>query len=258
MKDKKDLWDGEHYKKNSSPQQATAEKILAGIEFTKDNKILDIGCGDGKITSAVSSEIPNGKVIGIDPSKSMILHAQKNFGSKDNLNFIEAGAENFKINEIFDYIFSFYSLHWIKDKVSVFKNIEKHLAENGQFIFVTSGRENKSISEVFSSEKWESQIAGHGKRFHSSDESKIEEMLNKAGFSNIDIKVEQWSKLYDTKDELLNWILSWVPFATGLDEKNSLEFSQQIIDNLEKAGRKRGVKDKIELLTEMLIIKAEK
>lgn len=253
-----DLWNGEHYKENSSPQQKTAEKILGSIDLKNDYKILDIGCGDGKITSSMALKVSKGKIIGIDPSPSMIKEAQKSYQTIDNLLFYEGKAEDFKFGETFDFIFSFYSLHWIKDKIKVFKNIADHLNSKGQFIFVTSGRENPLIAKVFSSEKWLPQLTGHGKKFHSSDENKTEKMLKDSGFGNIEIKVENWSQFYNEKNDLLQWIMSWVPFATGLNKQDSLEFSQEILRNLEKDSIKSGINNRIEMITEMLVIKAQK
>jgi trans-aconitate 2-methyltransferase len=255
---KNDLWDGKQYKANSSPQEVSATEIIHSLDFNGSEFILDIGCGDGRITNAISHLIPNGKLIGIDASTSMIAEATKHAATNDKLLFLEMGAEDFSFMERFDYIFSFHTLHWVKDKVKVFKNIYDHLKDNGKFIFITSGRENQNIANVFSSNQWQNQLKGHGQKFHSTDEHAIKSMLQEAGLSIESLKAEYWSKYYSNKDELINWLMTWVPYATGLDKEHSMLFSDEITDNMLRESVKHGLTDKIEFTTEMLSIKTNK
>lgn len=53
--------------------------------------ILDVGCGDGKITADISKFVPNGFVLGIDLAKPMIEWAKKQYHPMEysNLSFQE-------------------------------------------------------------------------------------------------------------------------------------------------------------------------
>jgi trans-aconitate methyltransferase len=48
-------WNAEDYHKNSANQQRCAREVIAKLELKGDEKILDIGCGDGKITAEIAS-----------------------------------------------------------------------------------------------------------------------------------------------------------------------------------------------------------
>ncbi|KAF5431048.1 Cyclopropane fatty-acyl-phospholipid synthase [Candidatus Methanophagaceae archaeon] len=54
-----------------------------------NERVFDIGCGDGKVTAEIAKQLPNGSVLGIDKSEEMILFAQENFPSRKyhNLSF---------------------------------------------------------------------------------------------------------------------------------------------------------------------------
>ena len=54
-----------------------------------NERVFDIGCGDGKVTAEIAKQLPNGSVLGIDKSEEMIRFAQENFPSKkyNNLSF---------------------------------------------------------------------------------------------------------------------------------------------------------------------------
>jgi trans-aconitate 2-methyltransferase len=255
---KKDLWDGKQYRDNSSPQELSAVNIINSIGFKDDDIILDIGCGDGKITQKLCSLASNGKIIGIDPSSNMISEASKITFSCGNLSFFEANAEDFEINIKFDYILSFHSLHWVKDKSKMFHNVFNHLKPNGKFIFVTAGRENHNISNVFTSKQWQNKIGKHGQKFQAGDQNKINQMLVDAGFSIESSKSEYRSSYYDKNEDLVSWLMTWVPYATGLANEESINFANEISENLRKQSISDGVENRIEFKTEMLIVTASK
>lgn len=48
-------WDPSDYEKNSSAQERATESFLFDLKLRGDERILDIGCGDGKVTAKNSS-----------------------------------------------------------------------------------------------------------------------------------------------------------------------------------------------------------
>ena len=75
MKTVKDKWNAKDYAKNSSAQEKWAVELIEKLALDGNEKLLDIGCGDGKITYRLSRILNNGSVIGIDQSESMILES---------------------------------------------------------------------------------------------------------------------------------------------------------------------------------------
>jgi SAM-dependent methyltransferase len=202
--------------------------------------------------------LPYGKVIGIDASENMITEAKKHAETADNLFFFRTGAEDFSFAERFDYIFSFHTLHWVKDKARVFRNVTSHLKEEGQFVLITSGRGNPVIADVFASDNWQSRLKQYGPRFHSTDEDMMRAMLRESGLFVEEIKAEYWSEFYSDKNALINWLMTWVPYATGFDSENAVAFSDEIAENIRMESMRSGVRDRIEFKTEMLSIKTSK
>ncbi|MCP6756534.1 class I SAM-dependent methyltransferase, partial [Klebsiella pneumoniae] len=70
-------WNAEEYHIHSQAQAYAALELLTSFNFKGDEQVLDIGCGDGKITSAIANSLPNGIILGIDISQTMIEFAQK-------------------------------------------------------------------------------------------------------------------------------------------------------------------------------------
>ncbi len=67
-----DYWNGADYAQHSSVQQSHAERLLQGLKLQPNDQILDLGCGDGRVTALLADRLPEGQVIGIDPSDSML------------------------------------------------------------------------------------------------------------------------------------------------------------------------------------------
>jgi len=65
-------WNPEEYHNNSHIQENAAAELLKHINIKQTDKILDIGCGNGKITAKISSSLTTGSTIGIDLSREMI------------------------------------------------------------------------------------------------------------------------------------------------------------------------------------------
>src|SRR5262249_14293459 len=82
-------WNAGEYNRHSSLQAALAEERLGRLILQGAERVLDVGCGDGKITAEIAARIPHGSVLGIDPSQNMIAFASRHFGpaTRPNLRF---------------------------------------------------------------------------------------------------------------------------------------------------------------------------
>ena len=65
-------WNASEYYRRSALQKWLAARSLTGIDLSGSERVLDIGCGDGKITAEIAERLPSGSVVGVDPSAAMI------------------------------------------------------------------------------------------------------------------------------------------------------------------------------------------
>lgn len=101
-------------------------KILNYYEFFLSNispadKILDIGCGNGACTNAVSKKVS--KAVGIDISKNNIKMAREKFAN-DNLEYIIGDATTYEFKENFDVIMLSNVLEHIENRIEFLKKIK--------------------------------------------------------------------------------------------------------------------------------------
>src|SRR5665647_3765125 len=74
-------WDAAEYEKHSSQQQLWTQDVIRSQKLAGDERILDIGCGDGKVTAELAALVPKGCVLGIDLSESMVAFANRRFAN---------------------------------------------------------------------------------------------------------------------------------------------------------------------------------
>jgi trans-aconitate 2-methyltransferase len=86
-------WNAAEYYRRSSLQEAMAQEVLALLDLNGSERILDVGCGDGKITAEIATHAPRSSVVGVDPSRDMIRFAESHFGpaTRPNLRFEVGG-----------------------------------------------------------------------------------------------------------------------------------------------------------------------
>ena len=68
-------WDAESYAKNSKSQELWAKELIEKINLNGHEVILDIGCGDGKVTDYLA-HLTTSRVVGIDLNHDMIALAK--------------------------------------------------------------------------------------------------------------------------------------------------------------------------------------
>jgi trans-aconitate methyltransferase len=139
-------WNAEEYARNSSAQWKWAVEAIEKIQLQPGEQVLDIGCGDGKVTALLASQVPDGGVVGIDRSDEMVQYARNAFPPADNphLTFQQMDALDIDFQERFDVVFSNATLHWVHNHRRVLTGIRTALKQGGRFFLSMGGRGNAS------------------------------------------------------------------------------------------------------------------
>lgn len=174
-------WNPGDYYRSSVEQKKWAQELISNLSLKGDERVLDIGCGDGKVTAEVARRLPIGSVLGIDSSEGMIHFAQKKFPKDKYPNFtfeiMDVNDLNFK-NE-FDIVISNACLHWVIDHMNVLKGIKNALKQSGKAILQMAGRGSgikvtKIVERTIEADKWSKYFSGFSSpyRFYGPEEYK--------------------------------------------------------------------------------------
>jgi trans-aconitate 2-methyltransferase len=137
-------WNAEDYEKHSQSQQQWARELTGKLSLKGGEDVLDLGCGDGKVTAEIARALRNGTVIGVDNSESMIRLATKRYPTSvyANLSFKVMDASNLTFEGCFDVIFSNAALHWVKNHKPLVEGLYKYLKPGGKILLQMGGRGN--------------------------------------------------------------------------------------------------------------------
>jgi SAM-dependent methyltransferase len=144
-------WDAETYREVSALQEWLAAKSLASLTLNGGERVLDVGCGDGRISAAIAAHLPSGSVLGVDASQHMVDFAAAAFppAEHSNLRFAVADAAALHLGPEFDLAVSFNALHWVLDLPAALRGLHAALAPGGRALlrFVPAGT-RRSLEDV--------------------------------------------------------------------------------------------------------------
>lgn len=165
-------WDAADYVQHSSLQETMAGQVLALLDLRGSEHVLDIGCGDGRLTARIAARLPDGDVLGVDASPDMVRFATTTFvqsasGSLRNLRFEVADARALPYHRTFDLIVSFNALHWVPEQALALRGIAAALRRSGraQLRLVVKG-DVVSLEAVAEQVRREPRWAPHFSGFH--------------------------------------------------------------------------------------------
>ncbi len=157
---------------NANLNNLVFEKMSVG----KDDQVLEIGSGTGKLINRIANQFDWGTAIGIDFSETMVTMAEKRNKlhiKNGKVRFIKADFDEFPLeSEQFDMVCSVNTIYfWEKPGVTAEK-IHSVLKPRGKLVI---GLED---SEELKKRKLSDDV------FHLHSKSEIESLLLKAGFQN--------------------------------------------------------------------------
>jgi len=245
-------WDSEYYKTHALAQERSGREMIDSHLFSGEERILDLGCGDGKLTYYLASKVPSGEVVGLDISEAMIAQAQQDYADVANLSFVKVGAEEFVFDQPFDLIMSFNALHWVKDHAEVLARSKKSLKPGGEILFfMVSGRGDPRIRDILLSERWKPYVRGLDERYNRMNELDYEVLLDQLGFKKDLVEIREFAHHYPTQEALADHFMTWLPYAMNLSSERCRDLATEISENIAN-GRSTDVVYKVA----MLVIKA--
>src|SRR5690554_6308246 len=237
-------FDGEKYKKASSHQEEWGLKLIKELNLQGEENVLDLGCGDGRLTAKIAKLIPDGSVLGIDSSKGMIKSAKKL--ESDNLSFKLKNINEIKYQNELSVIFSNAALHWVKDHDRLIRNCYKALKNNGLIRFNFAGDCNCSnfyavIKDVMYSSEYNEDFNDFIWPWYMPEVDVYKSFLGNMGFKHIKVWGENADRYFDDQEQMIRWIEqpAIVPFLSHLSENKHKEFKEIVIDNMIKRTKKK-------------------
>jgi trans-aconitate 2-methyltransferase len=199
-------WDAATYDRVAEPMTRWGTGVLDRLPLEGNEAVLDAGCGTGRVTERLADRLPDGRVIALDASPSMIDEARvrlARFG--DRVDFVVADrGRPLPLGSLapVDAILSTATFHWVPDHDALFRNLAAVLRRGGRLVAQCGGVGNiASIQAVLATigDGWLGDA-------HFETPEATERRLAAAGF----VEIETWLQPEPTSFE------SGKPFETYL------------------------------------------
>jgi trans-aconitate 2-methyltransferase len=181
-------WDASTYDRVSDIQAEWSREVIDRLELRGDETVLDAGCGSGRVTRLLLERLPEGRVIGVDASASMIAKAREELPG-DRTEFIVSDLLDLELTEAVDAIFSNATLHWILDHRRLFERLHAALRPGGRLEAQCGGLGNldeflNSLENVNGDERFAPYVRGIASTWNFASPGDTEIRLRAAGFEN--------------------------------------------------------------------------
>ena len=226
-------WDAADYHKHSSAQHAWANELIGKLALSGSEHVLDLGCGDGKITAEIAGMVPDGAVVGVDKSPEMIRFASEAFPTDGfpNLSFRVMDASSLSFDSEFDTVFSNATLHWVLDHGPVLGGIVRALKPGGRCLLQMAGKGNaqRFFETVLSGgpvrEAWGRYFADLDFPYGFYSPEQYTPWLEDAGLTPVRVEIFPRDMTQQGADGLAGWMrTTWLPYTQRIPEADRERF----------------------------------
>jgi len=228
-------WNAAEYAANSVVQQSWARELIARLHLRGDERILDVGCGDGKVTAELAHAVPHGSAVGVDASAEMVAYAKKQFPPSkiSNLKFEVSDAREIGEGDAasgFDLVFSNAAMHWVDDHEKFLRGASTVLKPDGRLIVSCGGKGNAhdvflALRPEMRLKHWREFFRGMPMPYFFYSLGDYENWLPKFGFKIQSLKLAPKDAAFAGAEGFATWLrTTWLPFVQRVPENLRGEF----------------------------------
>jgi len=186
-------WDAASYQRVSAPLEAMGREVLDRLELRGDERVLDAGCGTGRVTAALLERLPRGEVVAVDGSPAMVAEARERLGPRADVRV--ADLTELELSPPVDAILSTATFHWIADHDRLFERLFAALKPGGRIVAQCGGAGNVAAVQAAVDAVAEPALAGWRGPWHFASPEETAERLERIGFADVrtwpqDVRVE--------------------------------------------------------------------
>jgi trans-aconitate methyltransferase len=219
-------WNPADYAANSAAQHAWARELIARLELRGDEQVLDVGCGDGRVTAEIACVLKSGGITGIDSSRQMIEFACKTFprAKHPNLDFQVMDARCIGLERKFDVVFSSSVLHWVDDHPAFLRGAASVLRPGGRLLVSCGGKGNAqdvflALRPELRHKRWSKFFRKLEKPYFFHAPGDYQKWLPKFGFVSRHIGLAPKDAVYEGPDKFVAWFrTTWLPYTQRVPE----------------------------------------
>jgi len=144
-------WNAAAYHRVSGPQFSWGLKVLDRLDLAGVTRVIDAGCGSGRLTGALLERWPEGTLLALDRSRNMLEQARAHLAPQHGprVHFVQVALPDMPVAGWADVIFSTATFHWVLDHPALFENLRMALRPGGRLHAQCGGGPNLAEAHAF-------------------------------------------------------------------------------------------------------------
>ena len=228
-----DTWDPRQYNKFEREREQPFYDLLGLVRHLPGMRVVDLGCGTGKLTRVAHERLEARETIGIDRSASMLKEMRAGAlppGLRFESGTIEAfvadgtgasaadraralqtdGSRSFQASDHYDLILSNAALHWVEDHEALLQGLYGALEPSGQLAFqVPAQHDDLShvvADELAAVEPFRTALGGWHKPQPVLTPEAYARLLYRCGFDAQKVRLIVYPHVLASRDEVVEWM----------------------------------------------------
>jgi trans-aconitate 2-methyltransferase len=190
-------WNAESYHRVSGPQTQWGQRVLSRLQVRGNERVIDAGCGTGRLTGELMRRLPGGRLIAIDRSWNMLLTARANLRPEfaNRISYVRVALPHLPFRDWADLVFSTATFHWVRDHETLFAEIWRALKPGGRLFAQCGGGPNLRhahalAEDVMHHEPFAEYFRDWSGVWEFSDADQAASRLHAAGFADVATSLE--------------------------------------------------------------------
>jgi trans-aconitate 2-methyltransferase len=237
-------WNSSAYHRLSGPQVSWGKKVLGRLKLRGDERVLDAGCGSGRLTADLLDALPHGRVVGIDLSQNMLRSAREHLAADfgQRLSLAACHFLDLPFQHSFDVIVSTAAFHWVLDHDRLFRNLHAALLPGGRLEAQCGGGPNIAslrhrANRLAETPKFAPFFAGFREPWLFEDAAGGAETLKGAGFVDIETSVISAPTVLDDAAHYKEFVRNII-FRLHLEKLPTEELRSEFMETLTEQAAK--------------------
>lgn len=181
--------------------------LAAAVDARPGERVLDLGCGTGRLTAELADALGVGTIVALDISSAMLAEASRgDWRSRGarlhdasetplRVHFVRADGAWLPFVDAFDAVFSAASFHWIPDHARLYASIYRALAPGGRLVAQAGGGPNLAVllgraHAMMESDPYREHFGRWSDPWVFADVPSTIVRLERAGFRNVHVSLE--------------------------------------------------------------------
>ncbi|MCA1819243.1 MAG: methyltransferase domain-containing protein [Halobacteriales archaeon] len=237
-------WDAAAYERVAEAQFRWALEVLDWRTWRGDERVIDAGCGPGRVAEELLPRLPRGHVTAVDRDEGMLAKARLRLAPYGNrASVVAADLADLPALPSADVVLSTAVLHWVPDHDAAFRGFHATLRAGGELLVQCGGAGNisalKATAGEVAKEAFAPAFAAWSAPWHFEDAASTRGRLQKAGFHSIEVGLEDKPTPFPDRASFLEFCQAAPlrPYLDRLPASQHARFLGAVGDRWAEAGR---------------------